>query len=804
MSPKTSSTKDVLLLESNSIITLSVDVDHHQQPQPQRDTSIIASFIPPLSPSPVSPILFRDDDDNNNNNSDDNRDEEPTLPLSIMRQQNQKLKRHEESEEIQADLKPDREHSENARVATLEERVRDLEEKLSTLSMLWLQSQRKSPTIHRQQQQESLNDPPISTALEDTSSTPSSPFRSLSSYSNMPSSTAPVLESPTPITTGMRTLQYEEHLLRNKSMRNNLSFQILHAPNGTLDLSSCSNLDVDTGSNINDQSKLSDAMLRIPSLDSLPGSERTSPVIPLLPIISANLTQDASFSSSEDKANCSNVSNADNNHYTVDLKVLSPPSIDESSIRRDDDQKYKEGNVANISSILDKNCSSITKVEGNGGSKVDHINFPKPKKKKSNIKSKWLDYLNSVQESQADTDKQMEEFVKVPSAVEALLSFGFWISVDSFLYTLTVLPIRFAWSILLLLRLVFDKVMNFLCGNSKIGDSDDSPGPFQFHRRHSYQLIQVSIIYIIYEYVLKPIDVSIIYHWIRVQSMVKLYLLVAIVEVFDRLMCSLGQDCLDSLYWNTTRRPRSSRLIVSALVVLTYTALHSFLLFVHLATLNVAMNSSDQALLSLLIGGNFAEIKSTVFKKYNRASLFKIAASDVCERFKLALFLLLVLMLNASQGMDKKMLYSYLSQCGIVWCAEWLSDWLKHAFITKFNFIASGVYGEYGLLLAGDVSGFQHEGDNLDHSHAVVKRLGLAQIPLVCVMTKYLKEVYKYATYESQPQTWIIVMGVFVSWFFLFLTKLSLGSFLHRLARRKLEAAPEFCKNNATVAKKKN
>ena len=118
MSPKTSSTKDVLLLESNSIITLSVDVDHHQQPQPQpqRDTSIIASFIPPLSPSPVSPILFRDDDDNNNN-SDDNRDEEPTLPLSIMRQQNQKLKRHEESEEIQADLKPDREHSENARVA---------------------------------------------------------------------------------------------------------------------------------------------------------------------------------------------------------------------------------------------------------------------------------------------------------------------------------------------------------------------------------------------------------------------------------------------------------------------------------------------------------------------------------------------------------------------------------------------------------------------------------------------------------------------------------------------------------------
>lgn len=94
---------------------------------------------------------------------------------------------------------------------------------------------------------------------------------------------------------------------------------------------------------------------------------------------------------------------------------------------------------------------------------------------------------------------------------------------------------------------------------------------------------------------------------------------------------------------------------VSISVVLAYAAVHSVLLFVHVATMNVAMNSDDQALLSLLIGGNFAEIKSTVFKKYNKASLFKITATDICERFKLALFLVLVLTLNLSQGMDKKM-----------------------------------------------------------------------------------------------------------------------------------------------------
>ncbi len=93
--------------------------------------------------------------------------------------------------------------------------------------------------------------------------------------------------------------------------------------------------------------------------------------------------------------------------------------------------------------------------------------------KADNVKSKWLDYLNSFQESNYDTDKQMEEFVKIPSAVEALLSFGFWICVDSFLYILTILPIRFVWSSLLLARFLTMRFFRF-----EVPD-----GPFRFHRR---------------------------------------------------------------------------------------------------------------------------------------------------------------------------------------------------------------------------------------------------------------------------------------------------------------------------------
>lgn len=286
--------------------------------------------------------------------------------------------------------------------------------------------------------------------------------------------------------------------------------------------------------------------------------------------------------------------------------------------------------------------------------------------------------------------------------------------------------------------------------------------------------------------------------------MLKLYVLIAIVEVFDRLMCSMGQDCLDSMYWNTTRRPRSTRMLVSVTVVVVYVVCHTLILFVHVATLNVAINSADHALLTLLISGNFAEIKSTVFKKYNRPNLFKITASDICERFKLALFLTLVLMLNLCQGgMDWRMTTDYLRMFGIVWMAELLADWIKHSFITKFNFIPSKVYPEYALLLAGDVTGIGHEGVNLDRSHAVVKRIGFAQLPLVCVMLRLVTEAVRYyaALHEGNNQYLILTLLAFAVWGSLFGIKLLLGSYLQRVCIAKLETAPELVR---TPKKKKD
>ena len=206
-----------------------------------------------------------------------------------------------------------------------------------------------------------------------------------------------------------------------------------------------------------------------------------------------------------------------------------------------------------------------------------------------------------------DIDANMEEFLRIPFKLENLMWFSLAVCTDSFLYVWTLLPLKAIWG--------------FVCLLCTIARPGKGIKGIMFHRRHLYALIQCILVWFVFYHVLRPISIGKLYHWIRGQAMLKLYVLIAIVEVFDRLLCSFGQDAWDSLYWNTTRRPWHPRMLVSMIVVGVYVTIHSLFLFVHVATLSVAVNSADNALLTLLISGNFAEIKSTVFKKYNKQNL---------------------------------------------------------------------------------------------------------------------------------------------------------------------------------------
>eukprot|EP00549_Striatella_unipunctata_P026089 CAMPEP_0118703140 /NCGR_PEP_ID=MMETSP0800-20121206/18352_1 /TAXON_ID=210618 ORGANISM="Striatella unipunctata, Strain CCMP2910" /NCGR_SAMPLE_ID=MMETSP0800 /ASSEMBLY_ACC=CAM_ASM_000638 /LENGTH=747 /DNA_ID=CAMNT_0006604561 /DNA_START=272 /DNA_END=2515 /DNA_ORIENTATION=+ len=453
-------------------------------------------------------------------------------------------------------------------------------------------------------------------------------------------------------------------------------------------------------------------------------------------------------------------------------KTSKPEKVDPSpapSVKQrknsDADNRWSSSNPSNSIATTPKQVIKTTFLE--------HL-------KRYNLDSSSLEHVHPNEDATADAD--MERFVMVPSRVEKLLLFGLGICVDCFLYILTILPIRFAWSIIALFCSALLNVRN-----------NKNWRMFRFSRQHLYQLVQGFIIYAVYRIALIPLSIGTIYHWIRGQAMIKLYVLMAIMEVFDRLMCSLGQNALDSLYWNTTHRPKSRRMIVSVVVVFMYATLHSLLLFMHVTALNVAVNSADQALLTLLISGNFAEIKSTVFKKYNEQILFSITASDICERFKLALFLSLVFILNCFQGgMNQTMIMNYLKMSAFVLTAEMLTDWIKHSFISKFNFISINVYPRYALTLAGDVTGVGHEGLQINHTHAVVKRLGMAQIPLVCVMARYLREAARYAVEDETDfvfswKRWpFMLVSVYM---LLLLVKIVLGFTLERTSQAMIATA---------------
>ena len=63
-------------------------------------------------------------------------------------------------------------------------------------------------------------------------------------------------------------------------------------------------------------------------------------------------------------------------------------------------------------------------------------------------------------------------------------------------------------------------------------------------------------------------------------------------------------------------------------------------------TLNVAFNSHNKALLTIMLSNNFVELKGSVFKKFAKSNLFQMACSDVRERFHYVVLLAFVVVRN--------------------------------------------------------------------------------------------------------------------------------------------------------------
>lgn len=133
------------------------------------------------------------------------------------------------------------------------------------------------------------------------------------------------------------------------------------------------------------------------------------------------------------------------------------------------------------------------------------------------------------------------------------------------------------------------------------------------------------------------------------------------------------------------------------------------------------------------------ELKGSVFKKFDKTNLFQVSCSDVRERFHLTTLLFIVILQTMREyGWKYERFWIMIPDCLAVLFAEMVVDWIKHAFITRFNELNLEVYRDYTISLAYDVAQTRQKHAFSDHSDLVARRMGFIPLPLGVVMTRVL------------------------------------------------------------------
>ncbi|KAJ5168648.1 uncharacterized protein N7482_004242 [Penicillium canariense] len=477
-------------------------------------------------------------------------------------------------------------------------------------------------------------------------------------------------------------------------------------------------------------------------------------------------------------------------------------------------------------------------------------------------------------ESSSAKIERLMNFLILPGALEQVLGFGSLACLDSWLYSFTILPLRFVKAVYILfeswaknLNAEFWSLWKFVVtgvgrvwqrrrnhGERRESEPDATPRlpngsstgqdatPIEREPRHRSSEpskrrhrasesrrhhrrkksipstllpndkadILTGLLMVATCWALMYIDASRMYHWIRGQAAIKLYVIYNVLEVLDRLLAAIGQDVLECLFSREAleRRPDGRSKILRPfglfLAALVYTVAHATSLFSQVMTLNVAVNSYSNALMTLLLSNQFVEIKSTVFRKFEKENLFQLTCADVVERFQLWLMLTII----ASRNIVETGAFSFIGDLGlgsgfsgqsstitnstplstpprtassilpqsftffpssllssvssvnsflptlgqvlgpflVVLGSEMLVDWLKHAYINKFNNYRPALYGRYLDVLAKDYY------TNAFGEQNLTRRLGLPVIPLSCLFIRVSVQTYQMFLASLLPQ----------------------------------------------------
>ncbi|XP_008811935.1 protein POLLEN DEFECTIVE IN GUIDANCE 1-like isoform X2 [Phoenix dactylifera] len=269
----------------------------------------------------------------------------------------------------------------------------------------------------------------------------------------------------------------------------------------------------------------------------------------------------------------------------------------------------------------------------------------------------------------------------VPWRCERLIVAGFFVCLDSFLSLLTIMPARILMTIWRVLH------------------------TRQFQRPNAAELSDFGcfIVLTIGVITLQMTDISLIYHIIRGQGIVKLYVVYNVLEIFDKLCQSFGEDVLQVLFNSAEGLSNClpdnmifqlMRFILDEAIAIIAFVVHSFILLAQAITLSTCIIGHNNALLALLVSNNFSEVKSSVFKRVSKENLHSLVYYDIIERFHITTYVLFVLSQNILEA-EGPWFESFAIDALQVYVCETFIDTIKHSFLAKFNEIKPSAYSEF-------------------------------------------------------------------------------------------------------------
>lgn len=393
--------------------------------------------------------------------------------------------------------------------------------------------------------------------------------------------------------------------------------------------------------------------------------------------------------------------------------------------------------------------------------------------------------------------EQLTNMVKVPFYLEKFIFFGLLVCSNAFLTLFTLVPLKIA-------IVSCTAIKEYLCLPQR--NLAVLIRKLHFVKRDAITLLLIiSSVAILYTPLL---EVSRLYHDIRGQAHIKLYVMFGVLEVTDKLLSSIAQEVFTVLVGLplTEMTPKKVvKLIFFSLVALTFFVCHSYALIYQSVALHVAANSYSNALLALLLSNQFSELKGAVFKKFEREGLFQITMSDLTERFQLSIMLFVIALRNLSQlsstelGLIPDSWKSWNKWFGaifgpsvVVLGSEIMVDWVKHCYINKFNLIRPRIYENFLYVLSSDFKEVFISNSKVSTLHEVsdyiilTKRIGLPIMSLtICFLRMALKDLRLFFLPSSWQALNILSSFVLIALAFvvLLVTRLLLSLWLLKWAR---------------------